>query len=137
MHPFSLSRTWRLLTVVLSLCALLFTQSALAGYACEAAAKAVRVAEMAEAGMPCAESMANPMDDEQPALCHAHCQSAQATSDSPQLPAVLNLAHLAAVFTVLLPSPAGSAPSPTLVQQSLLRRDATPSVAIANCCFRT
>lgn len=130
-------RSWRLLTVILSLWALLFTQAALAGYACEGAVKALEVAQMAEAGMPCAESMSHSMDEEQPALCHAHCQSAQATPDTPKPPPVVNLVHVAYVLTVVLPAAEGSAPSAPLIQPSLLRRVATPSLAIANCCFRT
>lgn len=128
-------RSWRLLTVILSLWAMLFTQAALAGYACEGAVKAVLAARMADAGMPCAESMSQ--DEEQPALCHAHCQSAQATPDAPKPPPVVNLVHVAYVLTVVLPAAEGSAPSAPLIQPSLLRRVATPSLAIANCCFRT
>jgi hypothetical protein len=78
----TLARKHRLLTVILSLWALLFAQVALAGYVCPASGKAVQVAAMAEAGMPCAETMSKAMDDEQPGLCHAHCQSSQQASDS-------------------------------------------------------
>lgn len=130
-------RSWRLLTVILSLCALLFTQAALAGFSCEGAVKAVQVAQMAEAGMPCAESMSHSMNEEQPALCHAHCQSAKATPDAPKPPPAVNLVHVAYALTVLLPAPQASALGSPLIQRSLLRREATPSLAIANCCFRT
>lgn len=130
-------RSWRLLTVILSLWALLFGQAALAGYACDGAAKAVQVAQMAQAGMPCAESMSHAMNAEEPALCHAHCQSAKATPDTPQPPSVLKLAHVASVLKVLVPAVEGSAPGAPQIQRSLLRREASPPLAIANCCFRT
>lgn len=130
-------RSWRLLTVIFSLCALLFGQAALAGFACEGAVKAVQVAQMAEADMPCAESMSHAMNEEDPALCHAHCQSANATPDTPQPPPVLNLAHVTSVLKVLLPAAEGSAPGAPLIQRSLLRRESSPPLAIANCCFRT
>lgn len=130
-------RSWRLLTVILSLCALLSGQAALAGFACDGVGKAVQAARMAEARMPCAESMAQSAEDEQPALCHAHCQSAKAAPDAPKPPPVVNLVHVANVLHVLLPASEGSPPSTQLIQRSLLRREASPPLAIANCCFRT
>lgn len=132
-------RLRRLLTVIFSLCALLLGQAALAGFACEGAVRQVQVAvaQMAQAGMPCAESMSNAMDEQEPALCHAHCQSAKAAPDTPKPPPVVNLVHVANVLQVLLPAAQGSAPGSTLIQRSLLRREAGPPLAIANCCFRT
>lgn len=127
-------RRWRLLTVVLSLCALLFTQSAMAAYACPGVAKAVQVAQMTEAEMPCAESMSKAMDDEQPALCHAHCQSNQGTLDQYQPAQLATAIHFGPVLTVAVPSI--QRPSEAFVQASRLRPSASPPLAIANCCFR-
>jgi hypothetical protein len=123
-----------LLTAILSLCALLFTQSALAAYACPGVAKAVEVAQMADAGMPCAETMSQAMDDEQPSLCHAHCQSAQGTLDQSQPGTSVAFVFSVAVLTVralTLPQQTG-----TVVQPTLLRRSAGPPLAVTNCCFR-
>lgn len=130
-------RSWRLLTAILSLCALLFAQTAMAAYSCEGLAKAVEIAQMTEAGMPCADSMSRSMDDAQPALCHAHCQSAQGTADNYQPPSLPSLGQLGPVLTMLLtPSSSNTVRNRPLVQQSVLRPAASPPLAIANCCFR-
>lgn len=129
-----LSRRWRLLTTMLSLCALLFTQTALAAYACPGAARAVQVAEMTAAGMPCAESMSMAMDDEQPALCHAHCQAAQSLDNTQPTP----LPGVALMMGATLTLKPAIEPHmrQRVVQASLLRPDASPSLAVSNCCFR-
>ena len=129
----TLTRRFRLLTVMFSLWALLFAQTALAGYVCPGTAKAAQVAEMMQAGMPCAESMSRAMDDEQPVLCHAHCQAAQQSTDSYQVPALPSLAELGAVLTVAVVSAASDEP---LVQAPLLRHATAPPLAVRNCCFR-
>lgn len=89
---------------------------------------------MSDAGMPCAETMSQAMDDEQPALCHAHCQSAQGTLDQYQPATMAALVLSVAVLTVTMPTlrePAG-----TVLQRPLLRRSASPPLAVTNCCFR-
>lgn len=129
----TLTRRCRLLTVLLSLCALLFAQTALAAYACPAVAKAAEIAQMAEAGMPCAESPALAVDDEQPGLCHAHCRGEPPSADHYQLPALATLDQLGAVLTVASPPVLGGASSP---QVPLLRRGAAPPLAVRYCCFR-
>jgi hypothetical protein len=130
----NMSRRWRVITAILSLWALLFTQSAVAAYACGGAAQALQVAQMTEAGMPCAESMSKAMDDEQPALCHAHCQSAQKTVDNSPLQPLASLVQLGAVLTVKPPST--PVPDGHVVQASVLRPSAGPPLAISHCCFR-
>jgi hypothetical protein len=127
----TLARKHRLLTVILSLWALLFAQVALAGYVCPASGKAVQVAAMAEAGMPCAETMSKAMDDEQPGLCHAHCQSSQQASDTYQAPHLATLAELGAVLTVEPAQPRANVP-----RRAPPRPNASPPLAIAHCCFR-
>lgn len=129
----TLTRRCRLLTVMLSLWAVLFAQTALAGYACPGTAKAAQIAQMVQAGMPCAESMSRAMDDEQPGLCHAHCQAAQQSADNYQLPTLATLAELGAVLTVTFASAIADAP---LLQAPLLRRATAPPLAVRNCCFR-
>lgn len=125
------ARRHRLLTVLLSVCALLFAQLALAGYACPGAAKAAEVARMAEAGMPCAESMAQAMDDAQPGLCHAHCQASQQSADTFQVPLLPALAQLGPVLTVAAAPPPAGAPA-----GAPLRPNIGPPLAIAHCCLR-
>jgi len=130
----NMNRRWRFIMAILSLCALLFTQTALASYTCTGAAKALQVAQMTEAGMPCAASMSKSMDDEEPELCHAHCQSSPKTADNVQPPPLATVAQLGPVLTL---EPA-SRPEFTgrVVQATLLRPSASPPLAISHCCFR-
>ena len=122
----------RLLTVFFSLCALLFAQAALAGYACPGNAKAIEIAQMTEAGLPCAESMPAGLDAEQAALCHAHCQSDHSSADAWQPPPPAALMDLGVVLT--LPA---AAPARALRLEPVSRRDgAGPPLCIRHCCLR-
>ena len=118
----------RLITVLFALTSLLFTQLALAGYVCPGSASKV-----VEASMPCAESMSMAMDQEQPSLCHAHCQEGQQKADTYQMPVLASLPNYGADYLIsrILPVPIG-----THLQAPLLRRSSTPPLAIRNCCFR-
>lgn len=129
-------RPWRLLTVILSLWAVLFAQTALAQYACHDVAKALEAAQMTEARMPCAEAMSGSMDDEQPALCHAHCQTSHSTADHSQPPSVPALAQPPVLWLLALPQVIEVSGDAPLVQTSVLRRWAAPPLAISHCCFR-
>jgi hypothetical protein len=129
-----LGRRHRWITVLFALVSLLFMQLAVAGHVCPgAASKVAEVAAMAEAGMPCAESMSRSLDDEQPGLCHAHCQAGQQSADKYELPAPVALSALPAEFTL---------PASPLVfsgasrQSPDLKRSTAPPVAIRHCCFR-
>jgi hypothetical protein len=130
MRLLNLSRRTRLLTVAMALFAFMFTQAAIAGFACHSAAEA---ADMA--GMPCAETMADGMDEAGPALCHAHCQSSQASAD--QLPAaqLASVMQLGAVLSVAIPVVTN--PSEHSVQPPLLRVASSPPLAITHCRLRT
>ena len=83
--------------------------------------------------MPCAESMTLNMDDAQPNLCHAHCQTGQQTADKYELPAPVAIGALPADFTspVIAPVFLGAP-----LQAPHLKRTTAPPVAIRNCCFR-
>lgn len=124
-------RRHRLLTVLLALWALVFAQLALAGYSCPVTARAVEIAQMTEAGMPCVESMSQVLDDQQSGLCQAHCQGSHQTADTYQVPALASIHELGVVLTVRLGlepiEPPRSFP---------VRPHASPPLAIANCCFR-
>ena len=128
------NRRNRLITVLFALVSLLFMQLAVANYVCPGtASKVAEVAAMAEADMPCAESMTLAMDESQPNLCQAHCQAGQQTADRYELPAPVVIATVPADFTlphtilVFLGAP---------LQAPHLRRNTAPPVAIRNCCFR-
>ncbi|MBI2747424.1 MAG: hypothetical protein HYX45_17805 [Burkholderiales bacterium] len=124
----------RLITVLFALVNLLFMQLAVAGYVCPGSgSKIAEAAAMAEAGMPCAESMPLNMDDQQPNLCHAHCQAGQQSADKYQPPAPIALGALPADFSLQVTLPVFSeAP----LQAPHLQRTTAPPVSIRNCCFR-
>ncbi|WP_309683282.1 hypothetical protein [Polaromonas sp.] len=127
-------RRTRLITALFALISLLFMQWAVASYACPGTgSKVAEIAAMAEAGMPCAESMSVSMDDVQPNLCQAHCQAGQQTADKYELPAQVAIGALHADFTLPVTVPAFlGAP----LQTPHLMRTTAPPVAIRNCCFR-
>ncbi|MEO7640168.1 MAG: hypothetical protein ABIU07_02035 [Ramlibacter sp.] len=124
----------RLITVLVSLCALLFAQSALAGYVCPGSNNPVAVTQMAQAGMPCAESLSGAMDVDQPALCHAHCQADPQAKDNVQPPAPANLAQIGPVLTVAVPAPPGAGRQRS--QLAFLQRATGPAISVRHCCFR-
>jgi hypothetical protein len=128
------NRRHRLITVLFALVSLLFMQLAVAGYACPGSgSKVAEAAAMAEAGMPCAESMPLSMDDQQPNLCHAHCQAGQQSADKHELPSPIALGALPADFSLQAAIPVFSeAP----LQAPHLQRTTAPPVSIRNCCFR-
>jgi hypothetical protein len=127
----------RLITVLYALCSLLFMQWAVAAYACPGiGAKVAQVAEaaaMAEAGMPCAESMTLLMDDEQPNLCQAHCQTEDQSADKYQLP-------LLVAMDALPIAPAWQVARLPFIEAPRhaphLERTTAPPLSIRNCCFR-
>ena len=127
-------RRTRLITALFALISLLFMQLAVASYACPGSgSKIAEVAAMAEAGMPCAESMPLNMDDQQPNLCHAHCQAGQQSADKHELPSPVAIGALPADFSLQVAIPVFSeAP----LQAPHLQRTTAPPVTIRNCCFR-
>lgn len=89
--------TQRSRTILLVVLALLFSQLALAAYVCPAASgRGPAVMEMAP-GEPC-EGMAD--DQEQPVLCHQHCDAAPQACDPAKVPAA---SLPAVVHEVVLP----------------------------------
>lgn len=127
-------RRTRLITAVFALISLLFMQLAVASYTCPGTgSKIAEVAAMAEAGMPCAESMSVNMDDVQPNLCQAHCQAGQQSADKHELPSLVAIGALPADFSLQVAIPVVSeAP----LQAPHLQRTTAPPVTIRNCCFR-
>jgi len=124
----------RLLTAFIALVSLLFMQLAVAAYVCPSTGpKAAAVAAMAEAGMPCAESMTLNRDEAQPSLCQAHCQAGHQTADKYELPFPNAIGALPADFTLPVRVPAVSGAS---LQAPHLVRTTAPPVAIRYCCLR-
>jgi hypothetical protein len=126
-------RRCRLINVLFALVSLLFMQMAVAGYACPMDGQAGEMAAMAEAGMPCAGEMF-PIDAQQPALCHAHCQSAEQAADKVQ--AAMPAITVAAGFAYVLEPIQVSSPAFPSAQAPLLLRSTAPPIAVRNCCFR-
>lgn len=127
-------RRFRLITALLLLVSLLFTQLALAGYVCPGGLeKAAQVLATAPAEMPCAESMAASTDEAQPNLCHAYCRTGHQTADKYEVPAPLGIGELSVNF--LLPDrTAVSLGAP--LQLPHLTRTTAPPLSIRHCCLR-
>jgi hypothetical protein len=90
-----------LLTTFMVIVALLFSQLALASYACPAAERGGDMAPTQMApGMPC-EDMDAGGDPSQPVLCHQHCVNAAQASD-PVKPLVASLPAVVQVLVVPL-----------------------------------
>ena len=128
------NRRNRLVTVLFALLSLLFMQMAVAGYACPGTgSKVAEAAAMADAGMPCAGAMSMNIDDEQPNLCHAHCQADSQSAHTYQLPSLAAVDALpTAPALQVAPLPFVEAPP----QAPHLRRTTAPPLSIRNCCFR-
>lgn len=128
------NRRHHLITVLFALFSLLFMQLAVASYACPGAeSKVAAISAMAEAGMPCAQSMTVNMDEEQPNLCKAHCQAGQQVADKYELPAPVALTALLPDFTLQAIAPVYQGAS---LQAPHLMRTTAPPVSIRHCCFR-
>lgn len=116
--------------------ALVFSQLAVAAYACpKMSASTTATASTAELGA--ANSPSNPgpcegMDPAAPNLCYEHCHFGQQTRDHPEPPTVPPAAL--AVRAIFPPDP-----SATLRRTSAdapWRASASPPLAILHCCFR-
>ena len=128
------TRRHRLLIVLFALISLLFMQLAVASYACPGAkVEVAEIAAMSKAGLPCAESMTTGVDEDQPNLCRAHCQTGQQVADKYELPAPVGIGSLPVNFTV---SDIAAVVTGVPVQAPHLKRTTAPPVAILNCCFR-
>ncbi|MEJ7932605.1 hypothetical protein WG922_21725 [Ramlibacter sp. AN1015] len=131
-------RRFRIVTVIISLCMLLFAQGVLAGYFCQQATTSVdasaATATATAAAADCTVTMsASEAQDRE--LCHAHCQSGSQAADSYQPTAPQDVRELSDALTVQL------APAERLErsgpQPNLLRRSSAPSIALRHCCLRT
>ena len=118
----------RMITVLLALTSLLFSQLAVAAYICPGLGS-----NAAQASMPCADAAAMAADESQPNLCRAHCQAGQQKADNYQQPVLASLPRSGADYlaTRILSQPPGAP-----LQTPLLRRTTAPPLAIRNCCFR-
>ncbi len=120
--------------------ALLFSQIAVAAYACPAMGERAGAADVAAmAGMPCAEMMAAgvPLDPDQPMLCMQHCQFGSTTQVVDHVPAMfVPVTAFPALFTISVDERLDLGLRSWAEDERL--RDRPPPLAhsIAHCCYR-
>jgi hypothetical protein len=118
---------------------LLFSQLAVAAYACPAMNGPPANEPATMAGMPCAEMMAagEPLDPEQPTLCMQHCQFGSTSHVGDHLPSVFApVTAFPALFTVSFDERLHLALRSWAEDDRV--RDRPPPLAhsIAHCCYR-
>lgn len=128
-----LSRPSRFFAVLLAVVSVLFSQLAMAAYACPglSTGQAMVMAAEPDHVMPDCEQM----DSAQPALCHAHVQAGDQTLDKPPSP---NVSPTVAVLLIPAMNELHLAFSPVVscTDVAALRRSSDPPLSIRNCCFR-
>ena len=131
-----LRRRHRLLTALVALFGVLFTQLAIAAYICPelnvgTSNQAMAAVEPPMQSMPGCDQP----DAANPGLCHAHCQDGTSSVDRAELPAVSPAAVI--VSNILAPlRPVVSSPPRDEEPDSLLLRSTSPPISIRHCCFR-
>jgi hypothetical protein len=141
-HSVKLSQRLRVRLIGLMSIALLFSQLAIAAYACPALGEsadtgAANVAAMA--GMPCAEMMAagEPLDPEQPTLCMQHCQFGSTSHVVDHVPSVFApVTAFPALFTVSFDERLHLALRSWAEDDRLRDRPPLLAHSIAHCCYR-
>lgn len=129
------SRSTRLVAAVIAVISLLFTQLALASYACPGVTTPARMTmAAADNGMADMDHCTG-MDKAQPSLCHAHTHSDPQSLNKPDLPSVLPLLVIGPVLSVILLD-AGVAPPGVIPATPSLSHATEPPMAIRHCCFR-
>ena len=127
-----LSRPSRFLAALVTLFSLLFTQLAVASYACPARDAAVMI--MAKAAVHADMPGCRDMDQQQPGMCAAHCDAGHQSLDTPGAPHLQ--AFVAAELTVVLREGAAQFAIPCRPTETRLTRTTAPPLMIRNCCFR-
>ncbi len=126
-------RRYRIIIILLAILHLLFTQIAVARYACpQLNNKNVAIHINAPSGMPCSEPANWLMDKEQPNLCYSFCQNAPQSADTTDKPTVLESGEffLTDWQTYELPLLGSAGHGPWLYHAT------SPPLTIYNCCFR-
>ena len=132
-----LSRPSRIAAALVALICVLFTQLAVAAYACPGMeiARAMQTAAMSADMDHGLMQDCEGMDMEQQSLCHEHAQTGKQSLDKPPLP---NLSPSLAI--VLVPAVGdihlAYRPDTDHAEASWLMRTSAPPLSIRNCCFR-
>jgi hypothetical protein len=129
-----MTKLFRLAAASITLFALLFTQLAVAAYACPQGGPGSQVASsiMMDADMPGCDGMEG--DPESPTLCSAHCADPAQSADTPSAPTVPPF--IQAALSVVLALGKGVVPVQILTDQFHQTLPGSPAVIIRNCCFR-
>lgn len=126
-----LLRTQRVFAALVTVLSLLFTQLAVAAYACpEFAAEAMAIQVMQDAMPDCDDMVMS-----EPGLCQAHCSSDHQSLDAPATPHVAPFVATGLV-TVLPVGDSFHRALATRVSPTMLSRTTAPPLAIRHCCFR-
>lgn len=133
------SKSLRVRLIGLLSMVILFSQVAVAAYACPAMNGKADAASVGMVGMPCAEMMAAgvPLDPEEPTLCMQHCQFGSVSQVVDHVPAVfVTVTALPPTLTVSVDEALDADLSSWAEDER--RRDRSPPVAhsIAHCCYR-
>lgn len=118
---------------------LLFSQLAVAVYACPAMSGKAAAGATDMAGMPCAQMMAAgaALDAEQPTLCMQHCQFGSVSHMVDHMPAVfLSATALPPTLTVPADEDRGADHRSWAENERLRDRPPPLSHSIAHCCYR-
>jgi hypothetical protein len=120
--------------------ALLFSQIAVAAYACPATGEWAGSADVeTTAGTHCTEMMAAgvPLDPEQPTLCLQHCQYGSSSPVVDHVPAMfVPVTAFPALFTVVVDERLDLGLSSWAEDERLRDRPAALAHSVAHCCYR-
>jgi hypothetical protein len=132
-----LSRQSRFVAALIALLSVLFTQFAVASYACPGLTMDHAGIAVAMAPVANDDSMEGcmGMDKEQPHLCHAYDQAGDQSLDKPGVPPLQAFVPMALVLTLVITDTA-ILPIHEHTELSLLTRTTAPPLSIRNCCFR-
>jgi hypothetical protein len=125
-----LTRPSRFLAALVTLFCLLFTQLAVAAYACPGAG-AMTVAASSGSMPDCTDP---DMEMPQPVLCAAHCEAGHQSLDTPGAPHVQPF--VAAALAVVLSGDSRRYALAAAPHTDSLTRSTAPPLTIRNCCFR-
>ena len=127
------TRTSRLLTALVVLFSLLFTQLAVAAYACPDMAPVKAAVMVDAAGQPMQDC---PMNDKQsPSLCAAHAKASPLSVDKADSAPIAPFMAGALLAVIALPEQAGETAF-SLHPDSVRPLGVAPPIPILNCCFR-
>jgi hypothetical protein len=118
----------------LALVSVLFAQFAIASYACPGSAAMATTAVSPMADMPGCEESAP--EAERTALCQAHCQQGDQSSERAGVSAAPPAMQYAPPSMVFLVPAEATAPPEAAPQASLLERPTGPPLAVRHCCLR-